>query len=402
MTATARPDRLRRAEWPVVLQYGFRPFFLLAGLHACLFLPLWVLVWAFGWPLISVSDPVAWHAHEMLFGFAAAGLAGFLLTAVPSWTGAAPLHGQRLAILAAAWLLARACAFWPWALTSGLYMAADLGFWLLLAASVAPGILARNARRNGVIVLMLGAMFAANLFWHLDAFGVVDDAGYRALHAGLGLFCLAISVIGGRIVPAFTLGGMRQAGTPVTIVPNGRLDAAAILGLVAAFAVEAAGAPQLVVGLAFAIAALLHGIRLAGWQGWKTLRVPLVWSLHLGYAFLVLGLALKAATGFGLAPPTAGAHALGSGAVGVMLLAVMTRASLGHTGRPLQAPRTAVVAYILVAGGALLRTLVALSGGWEPWLGMATAGLLWAAGYLAYVYGYAPILLGPRIDGRPG
>lgn len=402
MTAAARADRSRRTEWPVVLQFGFRPFFLLAGLHASLFLPIWVLVWVFGWPLTAVADPIAWHAHEMLFGFAAAGLAGFLLTAVPSWTGAAPLHGQRLAILAAGWLVARVFALWPWSLANGLYMAADLGFWLLLGASVAPGILARNARRNGVIVLMLVAMIAANLAWHLDALRVLDSVGYRALHAGLGLFCLAISVIGGRIVPAFTLGGMRQAGAPVTIVPQGRLDLAAIVCLAVAFIFEAAGLAQEVAGAVFAAAALLHGVRLAGWQGWRTLRVPLVWSLHLGYAFLVLGLALKAAAGFGLAPPTAGVHALGSGAVGLMLLAVMTRAALGHSGRPLVAPPAAVAAYLLAGAGALIRVLVALTGGWEPLMGMAAAGLLWAAGFIAFVLGYAPILLRPRIDGRPG
>lgn len=404
MTDTAsKAARRARAtsSWPAFLQSGFRPFFLFCGLQASIFIPLWLAVWVLGWDLPASSNPVLWHGHTMIFGFASAALTGFLLTAVPNWTEAGPVRGLRLLLLACFWLAARALSVFPSSAVP--FMAADIGFWMLLIVFIAPGILKRNARRNGVFVVILTALTALSLLWHLSLRFGWQASGLLSLHAGLGLYLLAISVIGGRIIPAFTLGGLRQAGYNVSFPPMVRLAWAANIAFLVALASKLAGLPVTIQVMVFLLAAILHGIRLAGWWRPQILRIPLIWSLHLGYLFLPLGFALEAAGAAGLIPSTAAIHALGSGAVGLMILAVMTRASLGHTGRKLAAPPTAALAYYLVAVGALLRVVAAAFPDMELYrelLGMG--GLLWSGGFIAFVLGYAGILIRPRIDGRPG
>jgi uncharacterized protein involved in response to NO len=308
----------------------------------------------------------------------------------------------RLAVLVGLWLAARGLALWPAAIGSGLFALADLGFWVALAAIVAPGILRRNARRNGVFVVIMAVLFALDLVWHLDVLGVRDSGGLWAIHVAVGIFVLLVAIIGGRIVPAFTIGGMRMAGQPVEIAPWPPLDMLAIASLALLVLAEAVDAPAGVVTALAALAALLHAIRLARWQPWRTLAVPLVWSLHIGYAWLVIGLALKALAAWGMVPAAAPLHALGAGCLGAMILAVMTRAALGHTGRALDAPPSAVIAYVLVALGAAARVVSVFAGGEAAWLLLVAGGAAWAAGFLVYVIGYAAILTLPRPDGRPG
>ena len=387
-------------RWPTLLQSGFRPFFLLAGLQAGLFILLWVAGWVIGWDVPLGDHPVLWHGHAMLFGFATAALAGFLLTAVPNWTEAGPVRGARLALLVAFWLAAQILSLLPLATV---YAVADVGFWLLLIALIAPGILRRNARRNGIFVVILSVLAGINLLWHLSLRHDWYDTALLCLHAALGFFLLAIGIIGGRIIPAFTIGGLLQAGHTVSIVPAPRLGLAANTALVAALLTKLAALPVAVQVSACLLAAILHGLRLQHWWRREILQIPILWSLHLGYAFLPVGFVLEAAGAAGLVPPGAGIHALGSGGVGLMILAVMTRASLGHTGRRLVAPRLAAAAYLLVAGGALLRVVAASIAVADITQGLLiVSGLAWAGGFIAFTLGYARILTMPRLDGRPG
>ncbi len=382
-----------------LFQYGFRPFFLLAGLQAALAVPVWLAIWRgdLGWQPAMPAN--IWHGHEMLFGFAAAALAGFLLTAVPNWTGTAAIKGPRLMLLVAVWLAARVAAYLPDPLAFRVF---DIGFLLLLAAMVGPGIILRNARRNGGMVVILLLLAAINAAVHFDGFGLAGlDAGW-ALRLGIAVFALMVGMIGGRIVPAFTIGGMRMAGWPLEIPPLKPVEIGAMLSLLAFALATALRLPEPVLGAAAAIAALFNLVRFLRWQGWKTWRVPLVWVLHLGYGWLVIGLALSAGAHLTAAvPESAAIHALTAGAFATMILAVMSRAALGHTGRQLVAGRAVTIAYHLVTCGALLRIVGPFGGTLEPLL-ISAGGICWSVGFLVFALRYLPILVAARPDGRPG
>lgn len=383
-----------------VLGYGFRPFFALAGLYGALSIGLWLLIWT---GVLGFSPALAltqFHAHEMLFGFAGAAMGGFLLTAVPNWTGQGPVRGPALLILVLAWVAGRAAMWSSGAIDPRLAAAADLLFFPLLAAFQAPAIVVRSARHNLVFVAILAALFAANLGVHLGALGVADTAAW-GLRLGLNVLILAVTLVGGRIVPAFTQGGLKAQGIPAAIVPAPRLDVAAILCVAAMTAAEAAHAPDGAVGSLAALAALANLARLLRWRGHETWRWPLLWVLHLGMAWLVAGLALKAAAGFGALPEVLALHALGAGAIGTMVLAVMTRATLGHTGRALAAAPGSWAAYLAISLGALLRVAAPLVPDLQIPLTVA-GGSLWAAGFAVFLWLYGPMLIGPRPDGRTG
>lgn len=385
------------ADHPV-LNYGFRPFFALAAVEAVLGIPVWILAWLGHLPLPPSLAPSYWHAHEMLFGFAAAALAGFLLTAVPNWTGQGPIRGRTLLLLALAWLAGRVAMASAAYLPPTVVAVADLAFLPLLAAFQAPSILVRTARRNGIFVVILAALTLANLAVHLEALGVADTAA-RGLHLALGILVLAVTLVGGRIVPAFTQNGLKGQGIPCAIKPLPWLDLAAIATVGLTVLAEAAQAPAAVVGGLAGLASVAALARLMRWQGHRTWRWPLLWVLHLGMAWLAAGLALKALAALGLAPEAASLHALGAGAVGTMILAVMTRATLGHTGRPLVAVPGSAFAYIAVVLGALLRVLAACLPELQPWATVA-AGLLWAGGFAGFLWLYGGMLVIARDDGR--
>lgn len=397
MTALSTAARLPRA--PTIFAYGFRPFFLLAGLHGALSLLAWVGVLQ-GW----IAAPAGWppatlHGHEMIFGFASAALAGFLLTAVPSWTKVGPLRGWRLASLVALWIAGRVAA------AAGadplVYATLDLAFLPALFACIAPGILRASSRRNAVVLVILSVIWIASAGAHAAMLGAGFVSARWGNELGLALFILLIALIGGRIVPPFTIGGTRMAGRPVEIAATPRLDRA-VMTATAAWAVSLAlDLPDAAVAIAAALAAIANGARLLRWRTLATLRIPLVWILHVGYAWLVLGLAAAAGAWAGLWPKAVALHALGAGAVATMILAVMSRAALGHTGRKLEAAPLTAAAYVLVTLGAAARVLASLIEG-ETRLLVAGAGLAWAAGFLVYLVVYAPILMRPRADGRSG
>jgi uncharacterized protein involved in response to NO len=269
----------------------------------------------------------------------------------------------------------------------------------MLAAFQAPAIVARSARRNGVFVLILLALFAANLGMHLETMALVHTAAW-GIDLALGTLVLAVTLVGGRIVPAFTLGGLKAQGVAAAIVPSPMLDAAAILAVAMMVLAEALAAPGMLVGTLAAVAAVAGLVRLLRWGGHRTLRWPLLWVLHLGMAWLAVGLALKSAAAFDLVPRAMALHALGAGAIGTMILAVMTRATLGHTGRPLVAVPGSTVAYMVVAAGALLRVIAPFLPDQHVVLTVA-GGILWSVGFAAFLWLYGGMLARPRADSRP-
>jgi uncharacterized protein involved in response to NO len=397
MTTHSAAARLSPAL--TVFAYGFRPFFLLAGLHAALSLLAWVGVLQ-GW----IDAPAGWppatlHGHEMIFGFAPAALAGFMLTAVPSWTKAGPVRGWRLALLVSIWLAGRAAA------AAGadpvVYTVLDLAFLPSLAACVAPGILGTSSKRNAVLLVILAAIWIANAGAHASVLGAGFVSARWGHEFGLALFVLLIALIGGRIIPPFTIGGTRMAGRPVEIAATPRLDRAVMITTAAWAASLALDLPAIAVAIAAALAAIANGARLLHWRTLATLRIPLVCVLHVGYGWLVLGLAAAAGAWIELWPKPVALHALGAGGVATMILAVMSRASLGHTGRKLVAAPLTSAAYLLVTLGAAARVIASVLEGDTQML-VAGAGLAWAAGFVLYLAVYIPILVRPRADGRPG
>lgn len=381
-----------------LLAYGFRPFFLLAGLHAALAIPLWV---AF---LQGLTAPGAhlpaltWHAHEMIYGFAMAAVAGFLLTAVPSWTHRRGFAGVPLLVLVLVWLAGRVVVTLPLALPPGLAAAVDVSFPIALIIAIAPSLVRSKNRRNLVFVGLLALLFLANLHFHISG-----AASTQPLHLAVNSLLVLVTLVGGRVVPAFTSSRLRQLGHDIRIPRHPTIDGGATVVVVAILALDLIAPGGGAAGVLAAAGAAALTLRLARWQGHRTLGEPIVWVLHLGYAWLPVGLALKAEWLLGgLATPGAWVHALTTGAFATMILAVMTRAALGHTGRAIVAPPSMVAAYLLVTAAAVARVFGPLlpTAPWSGWI--VTSALLWSAAFALFVIAFAPILTGPRADGKPG
>ena len=393
--------KARMAASPPVLRGGFRPFFLACALWAIFALPIWLVSLLGGFELPSAMDPLTWHRHEMLFGFVGAAVAGFLLTAIPNWTGRLPIAGWPLAALALLWLAGRLAVMWSAATGPTLAAGIDVALWLVLAFVGAREILAAK-NRNLPLVAMVLLFGLANALDHAGANGVIAD-GDLGMRAGIALVILMISVIGGRIVPSFTRNWLAKQGHKEGLPGQpGRFDLAVILVTAAALIgwIVAPAAPT--VGALLLLAALLQLVRLARWRGWRTVSDRLVLILHVGYLWLPIGLALLGANLLGLAlPRSAAIHALTAGAMATMILAVMTRATLGHTGRALTASTTTQLAYLLITVGAAVRVLAPLGVvGYRA--GMETAGALWIAAFALFLVVYGPMLVMARTDRSPG
>jgi uncharacterized protein involved in response to NO len=391
MTASSRAY-----SGPTFISAGFRPFFLSGGLWAMLAMPLWLCVFAGATTLPSGLAPWIWHAHEMIFGYAMAVIAGFLLTAIPNWTGRPLLSGAPLVVLASLWLAGRIAVLFSAVLGAPLAAAIDLAFPLLFLLVAAREIVAGNSRRNLPVVVALGCLFAGNLLVHLEALGSGDTAEL-GIRIGLATVLMLITLIGGRIIPSFT-GNWLTKTHPGSALPAvaGAFDVAALAVTAAAVIVWAAApdgtaAPWLELAAGLALLA-----RLARWRGLATTAEPLLWILHVGYAWLPIGFLLLAANGFReLLPATSALHALTTGAIGTMTLAVMTRATLGHTGRALAADAGTTAIYILITAAAALRVLAPLFASHYT-IAVTVAGLAWSGAFLLFVTFYGPALLRPR------
>ena len=380
--------------------YGFRSQFLLAACAALLLVPVWASNFALGTPLGSAWPPTLWHAHEMLFGFIASAIAGFLLTAVPSWTGEKGFAGWPLMLLAGTWLAARlliaSSALWPAALTA----LADLAFLPLLAVLVGLPLL-RTRSRNRVLLLVLALLWLCDLVFHVALLRANAPAALHALRVGIDLVLLMVTVIGGRLVPAFTTSALRPLG--MSVRDRGGFSVLAVAAMVLVTLTDLFAVPAALGGWVAAAAALVQAARLLQWAAWRTWRMPLVWVLHLGYAWLPAGLGLKAvALLTGAALGAFWLHALTVGALTTMIVAVMSRASLGHTGRALVVHPLTTLAYLLLTGAALIRVfgLTALHLNYVSVI--VLAALCWCAAFALFVAVYAPILWLPRADGKPG
>lgn len=390
---------------PLMLSLGFRPFFLLAGIHGALAIALWAAymgVHLADGMVTSTSvavPPHVWHAHEMVFGFLTAAVAGFLLTAVPNWTGTAPVTGGRLALLVAVWITARLANWLSAWLPPVLVMIPDIAFLPLLGLFVGLPILRAGKTRNFPVAAVLAVYAVANVLSHLGMMGVLDDGGRLGRLLAVDLIVMLMVVIGGRITPAFSRNWLRMRGRRADdVVPPEWLDRAALAAVAAVMLSEILRLP-VAVGAASAVAAVLVLVRLCWWRGWRVHDEPLLWMLHLGTVWLVAGLGLRAVSLLsGAVPEAAALHGLTSGAAGTLILAVMGRATLGHTGRPLTAPATLTTGVVLVSVATIARAIV----GWlAPALyleAMVVAGVAWTVAYGLFVLSYAPMLTQPRAD----
>lgn len=389
--------RRRMAASPPVLRGGFRPFFLAAAIWAVVAITLWIFAVSGDIALPRGLDPLSWHRHEMVFGFAGAAVAGFLLTAIPNWTGRLPIAGVPLAVLVVLWIAARLSLLFLPATCLWLAAAVDVGLYLVLAAFAMREVLA-SGNRNLPISLLVLLFGAADALDHLAIAGRVGD-DLLGIRCGLAILMIMISVIGGRIVPSFTRNWLvKQGSTRHLPGQPGRYDVVTIAVTAMALLSWIARPSAKITGAVLVVASLLQAVRLIRWRGWRTFRDPLLFVLHIGYAWLVVGLLLLGTAILSPAvPATAAIHAVGVGAVATMILAITTRASLGHTGRVLRAALPTLGAYALLSLAALVR--VATAFGWIDYLpGLHWSATLWIAAFLLFLMVYGPILCRPRID----
>lgn len=392
---TADPGRIRRARVPAVLDCAFRPMFLIAGSWAVIALVLWLAMF-FGYvQLPSRFDPAAWHVHEMLFGFMTAAAAGFLLTAIPNWTGRLPVRGLGLGALAGLWLLGRLACLISADMPASLAIAADLTFPTALLALAAREIVIGRNWHNLAVTAPLALVIVADLLMHLESLGVgvPTGLGWRlAVAAPILLIC----VIGGRIIPNFTRNWLSERRSPRLPSPQNVLDSAAVGVLAAALILWAFLPEHRVTGALLIFAALLNAVRLTRWRGAAVWAEKLLFVLHVGYAWIVFGALLLGLSIFNVAVPLASAiHALTAGAIAVMILAVMPRVTLGHTGRELTANRATVVVFVLINIAAAAR----ICASWQTeavTILLLIAGSCWSVAFGLFELIYGPMLLTRR------
>ncbi len=391
-SAEARP-------WPIAAK-GFRPFFLLAALFAALILPIWLLTIDGRLGLGGYLDPIYWHAHEMIFGFAVAVIAGFLLTAVGNWTKRETVIGLPLLALAALWALGRAVLSGPQVLPGWLIAIVDLAFLPALLIAIARPLIATRNTRNLVMLAILAAMFVANLLVHLDVLGVLPGWRRRGCVLGLEVIVFVILVMAGRTFPMFT----RNATGRESIASSRWLDRLSIGAMAVLIVLDLILPAHAITAGWAAVAGGLTLARTWRWGARHTWRTPLLWILHVGYLWIPFGLVLRALAAFtSLVPPQVAMHALTVGAIGSLTLGMMARVALGHTGRVLAASRLVIVAFVLITLAAAIRVLGPLVAGMTSYRSTVfLAGSVWTAAFVVFLLTYVPILMAPRVDSKPG
>ena len=386
----ATRDAIRSYQGPPLFSWGFRPFFVLSAIWAAVAVPIWLAVFFHGGRIGGV-DGLQWHIHEMLFGYVGGVVAGFLLTAVPNWTGRLPVTGGPLIGLVVLWLAGRVSGFLPGSMSAAAPLL-DGAFLVVFAGVVWREVLAANNRRNLPVAAMVSVLAAANLLFH--ARGLWPDAVALSERAAIAALTSLIVLIGGRIVPSFTQNWTLARGIAARPAPFGRLDKATMAVTVTALLIWVLDPWSPLAGPPLILAGLLNLIRLVRWRGWLAWRESMVWSLHAGYVWAPVGLFLLggAALWPAAVPFSAGVHALTAGAMGVMTLAVMTRASRGHTGRPRAADAATTAIYGLVVTAAAARVAAPFLVDVTSILLMLSAGL-WVLAFLGFAAAYGPMLL---------
>lgn len=382
-----------RTAGPALFSYGFRPFFLFGAIEAGVAIPLWLAVFAGLISLPSAFAPLDWHIHEMLFGYVGAVIGGFLLTAVPNWTGRLPIRGLPLAFLFAAWLGGRVAVSLSGVIGWGTAMAVDSLFLLLLGAVAAREIVAGRKWSNLKVVGIVILLALVNIAFHVEAH--MEGVAEYAARAGIALVVMLISVIGGRIIPSFTRNWLARQGQGRMPIAFNRFDAVTMGAGAIALVVWVVAPSGRAVAAVLCLAGALHLIRLARWAGERTVADRLVLILHVAYAFIPTGFFLTALSALDLAAPGAGVHAWTGGAIGTMTIAVMTRASLGHTGRPLVASPATQGLYIAVVTAALARVCASIEPSHAEVL-FLVAGAAWTIAFLGFALTYGPLLCAAR------
>jgi len=390
-------DRASRVLW----SYPFRAFFVSVAVYAIVLMLGWIGVLTAEWG-IAGPVPTLWHAHEIVVGVVGAAVAGFLLTAIANWTGIRALHGGPLVALWLTWLAGRA-VFWlgePFAAGAAGAVAAviDLLFPMALLLAAGQVLIKAGNRRNYIMLIVLALFAVADVLMHLG-----PGAGFVGAHLAVDVIVVLMVIVAGRITPAFTRNWLLQQGRDGSNVrQRPRLDLATIVITALVALVALIPRADMIVAALALLAALLNAWRLSGWAGWLTLRNPLLWVLHLGYAWIVIALLLR---GLGplldAVPAKAWVHAAGVGAMGTLMIGVMSRVALGHTGRTLALPATGGWMLLAISAAALARTATAmgwLHGSWA----LSLAAALWIGAFGWYLVLYLNILTTPRADGKPG
>ncbi len=392
MTAAAK---VRAYSGPAFFSYGFRPFFLGGAVWAGAAMALFFLMLQGDLTLPTRFEVLDYHIHELLYGYLPAIVAGFLLTAIPNWTGRPPVAGAPLAALFAIWLAGRVAVATSALIGPVPTAAIDLLFLAGVAAIAAREVAAGNNFRNMKLLALVALLAAGNLVFHIEAAtSGVSDYGKRI---GITAAILLIALIGGRVVPAFTRNWLARSGADNLPEPFGRFDAIALTVSAIALALWIAVPDGVAPALACALAGVLQLIRVARWKGYRTFSEPLVTVLHAAYVFVPIGFLLTAAAAIspGTVSKVAGIHAWTAGAIGLMTLAIMTRASLGHSGRPLTASHPIVAIYFCAAAAAAARILAGM--GVQPSIMLYAAAALWILAFWGFSAVFAPLLLKSRV-----
>ncbi len=387
----------------VLLAHPFRPFFLLTALYGVLVVLAWFCFLFLGLALPLGWSPLQWHSHEMLYGLVPAAIAGFVLTAMCNWTGATPLRGAGLLGLLLLWIAGRLVMWFASWLPAGLVAAVDLVFLPVLTIYVARVLLRHGNMRNMILVAVLTVLTLGNLLMHIGF--VTGSTTWLKVgqQQGLDLITLMMVIIGGRIIPAFTANWLRNTGGNADhVIRSATTDKVVIASTVALIPIAWFGVDSVLVGVVALLAGAANLVRLIQWNGWRTAREPLLWILHLAYFWICSALLLRGAAVFvdGI-PATLWQHALGVGGIATLILGVITRVAMGHTGRPMKLPPFGLLIYIAIIAATLLRLLAAAQWIDYRW-GVSLAAMAWILAFALYLILYARILGRPRADGRAG
>jgi uncharacterized protein involved in response to NO len=393
MATTA--ERMRAHTGPAILSYGFRPFFLLGAVWAGLVVAIWLPMLTGSLALPTAFAPLEWHVHELVYGYVPAIVAGFLLTAVPNWTGRLPVTGTPLLLLVSLWAVGRLAILFSGRIGMAAAGIVDLLFLATLGGVIAREIVAGQNLHNLRVLVLIGLLFIGNAVFHWEAISMHSGNGYGT-RIGIGATVLLITLIGGRIVPSFTRNWLARARPGRLPMPFDRFDAVAIAASAVAIAFWIALPQAAPTAVLAAVAGLLHAIRLGRWAGYRTAAEPLVLVLHVAYAFVPIGFLLQA---LAIATPdlvvaTGALHGWTVGAIGTMTLAVMTRASLGHTGQALVASPATQLIYAAIVVAAVARIITAFDIWREALLGVSAAA--WVLAFGGFALSFGPLLVKPR------
>lgn len=390
------PSRRAQSAGLAVLALGFRPFFLLAGVAAVALVAVWPAAWGGRFAASPYYGTIGWHSHEMLFGYAVAVIAGFLLTAVRNWTGLRTPDGPALAGLALLWAAPRIAAVLP--VPHWLVAGVDVAFLPALTAALYPPLMAAKNRGNRFFLPLVGAMALANALVHADLLGYLAGTATRGTALMVDLVLLLVLIVSGRVIAFFTERGLDGA-RPVS---RRWVEVSGIVGVLMLAPLDLAGGPRVAEGIVCGVLAVVTLVRVAGWHDPRVWRTPLLWVLHAAVLWLAAGFALRALGAFGLVPPTVALHALTVGAIGLLTLGMMSRVTLGHTGRTLHPPVIATVGFAALNLAAAARVLGPLvePGRYVLWIHLAAG--LWVLAFGLFLAAHAAMLWRPRADGRPG